>query len=154
MKKKYQQYISSISCFAVISLLFTGCATQQGYQGATVGAITGATAGILLDPDNRWRGAVIGGGLGATLGGALTDRPTYRQQYSNTHYSPYRQNYRPQNYTVRDTFIGGATGVAAGALLDHNNRWRGSLIGGALGSFFGGTIGSINSGTSIPILTP
>ena len=64
----------------VLGLLSTGCATQQGYQGAGVGAITGATAGVLIDQDNRWRGGAIGGGLGAILGGALTDRPIYRQQ--------------------------------------------------------------------------
>lgn len=155
MKHLYQQRLMIVGCILIIGLLSTGCATQQGYQGAGVGAMTGATAGILLDPDNRWRGSVIGGGLGATLGGALTDRPVYQQQNYGAYSSPYRQTYQSQtNYTARGALVGGATGAAAGALLDHNNGWRGSLIGGALGSFFGGTIGSINSGTSIPVLSP
>lgn len=140
----------------VFGLLFTGCATQQGYQGAGVGAITGATAGVLLDQDNRWRGGAIGGGLGAILGGALTDQPTYRQQCNRAYVSQYQpEYYQPQtNYIARGALVGGATGAAAGALLDHNNAWRGGLIGGALGSFFGGSIGSINSGRSIPVLAP
>lgn len=153
--KRAALIIPSVSCMVVVSVLFTGCATQQGYQGASIGAMTGATAGILLDPDNRWRGAVIGGGLGATLGGVLTDRPAYRQQqYYDTYYSPHQQRYQSQSYTAKGTLIGGATGAAAGAFLDHNNRWRGSLIGGALGGIFGGSISNINNGPSVPILSP
>ena len=140
-----------MTCIAVVGLLLTGCATQRGYQGAGVGAVTGATAGILLDPHNRWRGALIGGGLGATLGGAMTDRPAYNYR---GYAAPYRQGYRSQSSTAQGALIGGATGAAAGALLDHNNRWRGSLIGGALGGIFGGSIGNINSGPSIPALDP
>ncbi len=151
MKKQAQRTALIMTCIAVVGLLFTGCATQQGYQGAGVGAVTGATAGILLDPHNRWRGALIGGGLGATLGGAMTDRPAYNNR---GYTAPYRQGYQSQNYTAQGAFIGGATGAAAGALLDHNNRWRGSLIGGALGGIFGGSIGNINSGPSIPVLDP
>ncbi len=153
MKKAHRQRVVIIGCM-LANLLFSGCATQQGYQGAGVGAVTGATAGILLDPHNRWRGAVIGGGLGATLGGVLADRSAYRQSYQANNYSPYRQNYKPQNYTDQGALVGGATGAAAGALLDHDNRWRGSLIGGALGGLFGGSISSINSGPSIPVLNP
>jgi surface antigen len=152
MTTTYHRLLGTLGILLSISLLLTGCATQQGYQGAGVGALTGATAGVLLDPHNRWRGAMIGGGLGATLGGALTDRPAYRRSYQGT-YSPY-QNYRQRNSTAQGALIGGATGAAAGALLDHDNRWRGSLIGGALGGFFGGSIGSINSGPSIPVLHP
>jgi len=33
---------------------------------------------------------------------------------------------------------GGGIGAVAGALLDRHNRWRGAMIGGALGSAFGG----------------
>lgn len=161
--------------------LLTGCATQQGYHGAGVGALTGATAGILLDPDNRWRGAAIGGGLGAMFGGALTDRPRYATPYYDPAYYGPRQSYPqyygqqpyyPQSYsqpsgyysprpkysepnrTGRGAVIGGLTGATAGALLDDDNAWRGGLIGGFLGSFFGGSIGAINSGPSIPVLRP
>jgi len=33
----------------------------------------GAAAGALIDKENRWRGAVIGGALGAILGGTITE---------------------------------------------------------------------------------
>jgi len=155
MHKQPQRTIRALICITAVGIFLSGCTTQQGYHGAGVGAVTGATAGILLDPHNRWRGALIGGGLGATLGGAMTDRPGYKQSYSNRGYAaPYRQGYRQQNQTVNGALIGGATGAAAGALLDHNNRWRGGLIGGALGGIFGGSIGNINSGPSIPALNP
>ena len=135
----------SVHLAAIISLfLITGCATRQRCQGAGVGALTGATAGVLLDPHNRWRGAVIGGSLGATLGSTLTENSPYQQS----------SDYQQQNYTAQSALIGGSTGAAAGALLDHDNRWRGSLIGGTLGVIFGGTIGSINSEPSIPVLQP
>ena len=32
---------------------------------------------------------------------------------------------------------GGGIGAVAGALIDRRNRWRGAMIGGALGSAFG-----------------
>jgi len=68
----------------VIGLVIVGlaaCAVQQDpivttprtYQGAGAGAAVGAGAGALIDSNNRWRGAVIGGALGAVLGGTLTE---------------------------------------------------------------------------------
>ncbi|PMP93133.1 MAG: hypothetical protein C0170_00850 [Hydrogenobaculum sp.] len=64
---------------AAISLSLFSCAaetgqytlSQTGQQGAAVGGIIGATAGLMLDHSNRWRGGVIGGALGSALGGAL-----------------------------------------------------------------------------------
>ncbi len=47
--------------------------TPRTYQGAGAGAAVGAGAGALIDKNNRWRGAVIGGALGALLGGTLTE---------------------------------------------------------------------------------
>lgn len=47
--------------------------TPRTYQGAAAGAAVGAGAGALIDKHNRWRGAVIGGALGALLGGTLTE---------------------------------------------------------------------------------
>lgn len=47
--------------------------TQRTYEGATVGAIGGAIAGALIDRNNRWRGAVVGGALGALIGGTITE---------------------------------------------------------------------------------
>lgn len=166
--KKYG--LTNCSVIGVLLMtLMSACATQQGYQGAGVGALTGATAGILLDPDNRWRGAMIGGGLGAVLGGALTDYPQYNDypQYSDYPYnSPYSgsssyyapppppPSYTSQNRVAQGALVGGLTGATAGALLDDDNAWRGGAIGAILGSFFGGSIGAINSGPSIPVLNP
>lgn len=55
----------------------SGCASYayndpKVYQGASLGAAVGAASGALIDKHNRWRGAVIGGGLGAVLGGGTT----------------------------------------------------------------------------------
>ncbi len=47
--------------------------TQRTYEGATVGALGGAVAGALIDRSNSWRGAVIGGALGALIGGTITE---------------------------------------------------------------------------------
>lgn len=171
----------TIGCLFVI-LLLGGCATQQGYHGAGVGALTGGTAGALLDSSNPWRGAVIGGSLGASLGGALTDSPRYStpyydpayygnhpsSPYSYERYSPYPQGYRyHRDYSHRPRYshstanqagqgavVGGLTGATAGALLDDGNAWRGAAIGGFLGSFFGWGVGSINSGPRVPVLRP
>ncbi len=56
------------------SLLSCGqVSSQRTYEGAAVGGVVGATAGALIDKDNRWRGAVIGGVLGAVLGGTITE---------------------------------------------------------------------------------
>ncbi len=162
---------TTIICCIISSYLLSGCATQQGRQGANIGALTGATAGALLDSDNPWRGAVIGGSMGAVFGGALTDQPSY-YGYQNTPVNNAPPNYYNQQYyyppppqyssssrsgyntTTRGAAIGGITGAAAGAMLDDDNSWRGGLIGGALGSFFGGSIGFINSSPNIPIRQP
>lgn len=42
-------------------------------EGAAVGAAVGSVAGLLIDDDNRWRGALIGGLLGGALGGGVTE---------------------------------------------------------------------------------
>ena len=53
---------------AVFSISLTSC-TKNVQQGAGVGAAVGATAGALIDDDNPWRGAVVGGVVNA-FGGA------------------------------------------------------------------------------------
>ena len=50
-----------------------GCATQQGYQGAGVGAVLGGVSGALIDRKNPWRGGAIGAGIGALFGGTISD---------------------------------------------------------------------------------
>ena len=42
-------------------------------QGAALRAAMGSVAGLLIDDDNRWRGALIGGLLGGALGGGVTE---------------------------------------------------------------------------------
>lgn len=78
----------------VMLLGLSACATPgyyvagpspQAYQGAAVGAAVGATAGALLDRKNRWRGAVIGAGLGGLFGGATAHISS----------QPHRSRYRP-----------------------------------------------------------
>ncbi len=69
-----------MSGFVCFSLIFASCApidpypsSQRTYEGATTGAALGSVAGLLIDEDNRWRGAVIGGLIGAALGGTITE---------------------------------------------------------------------------------
>ena len=42
-------------------------------------------------------------------------------------------------YTYTGAGVGGALGAGAGALIDHNNRWRGAMVGGLMGGALGGT---------------
>ena len=39
--------------------------------------------------------------------------------------------------------IGGILGTTAGIMLDHSNRWRGGVLGGAMGAILGGALGQI-----------
>jgi hypothetical protein len=64
--------VAILLAFAVFSAGVISCG-QAGSQGAAVGGAVGATAGALIDKNNRWRGAVIGGALGAILGGTIAD---------------------------------------------------------------------------------
>jgi len=75
-----RNYSSIAAIFLIAALAFTalGCGganvpqpSNTAYKGGAVGAAVGATAGALLDSDNRWRGGAIGGALGAVLGGAM-----------------------------------------------------------------------------------
>lgn len=65
---------------SLLMFLLSACATSEPpitssrtYEGATAGGLLGAGAGALIDKHNRWRGAVIGGALGALFGGTLTE---------------------------------------------------------------------------------
>jgi hypothetical protein len=81
MKKRLVSLFMSVSLLLSVlasSALLSSCATvqptsQRTYEGAGVGAAVGSVAGLLIDKDNRWRGAVIGGLLGAALGGTVTE---------------------------------------------------------------------------------
>lgn len=57
-----------------VFLSLSACAVRkQTPTGVAVGGGLGALAGALIDSDNSWRGAVIGGLIGAALGGTMTE---------------------------------------------------------------------------------
>ncbi len=66
-----------VASVMVVGLLLTACvpgpSTQQHYETATWLGAVGAGIGALVDKDNRWRGAVIGGSLGALTGYGLAE---------------------------------------------------------------------------------
>ena len=69
-----KKHLSLALCLILaISLLGLGCSSlsKSDYEGAGVGAATGAVAGALI-AGNPWQGGVIGGALGAIAGGAIT----------------------------------------------------------------------------------
>ncbi len=60
--------------FFSLNLLF-GCTpdlSQKTKEGATVGAVAGGVIGVLIDKNNRWRGAVLGAAIGAVVGGTAS----------------------------------------------------------------------------------
>jgi len=80
MRNSRLMYITLICSLVCFSFIFTSCApidpypsSKRTYEGAATGAALGSVAGLLIDKDNRWRGAVIGGLIGAALGGTITE---------------------------------------------------------------------------------
>lgn len=61
------------SAFFVSSCATVQPTSQRTYEAAGVGAALGSVAGLLIDRHNRWRGAVIGGLIGAAIGGTVTE---------------------------------------------------------------------------------
>ncbi len=59
----------------LMAALAAGCTSMSPYTytGAGVGGALGAGAGAMLDHNNRWRGAMVGGLMGGALGGAATE---------------------------------------------------------------------------------
>ena len=66
---RFKVLFSSFLLLLVVSIS-SGC-SQHGQTGAAVGGTLGALTGVIIDDDNRWRGAAVGGAIGAALGGAL-----------------------------------------------------------------------------------
>lgn len=50
----------------------------------------------------------------------------------------YRYDPQAASRVYQGAAVGGVVGAGAGALIDKHNRWRGAVIGGALGSVLGG----------------
>lgn len=68
--------LGKISALLVLTLVLSaGCTSMSPYTytGAGVGGALGAGAGAMLDHNNRWRGAMVGGLMGGALGGAATE---------------------------------------------------------------------------------
>lgn len=95
--------MASIKRWAVWSILvlfLAGCSniSPYTYQSAGIGGAVGAGAGALIDKNNRWRGAMIGGLGGAALGGAvseITRRGIQDSQQQNYGYYPGSSNQYP-----------------------------------------------------------
>lgn len=60
-----KKIVASIIIISVCTLLLSSCATSPyTYERARSGGAIGAIAGALIDKNNRWRGAVLGGAFG------------------------------------------------------------------------------------------
>lgn len=80
MKKRFVSILMAITLLLPAPFILSSCAnvnpyptSQRTYEGAAVGGALGSVAGLLIDDDNRWRGAMIGGLLGAAIGGTVTE---------------------------------------------------------------------------------
>ena len=76
--KKY--FFAAVALMLVLPLVSCYIAPPPGspgawpaHEGARVGSAAGALTGAILDHRNPWRGAVIGGALGAIIMGTVTD---------------------------------------------------------------------------------
>jgi len=72
MRKFINKVVGIILIILFSFACFTGCVPETGEktkEGAAIGAVAGAALGALIDKNNRWRGAVIGGVAGALIGG-------------------------------------------------------------------------------------
>lgn len=69
------KHLKTIFTLIVLAALTAGCTSLSPYTytGAGVGGALGAGAGALIDNNNRWRGAMVGGLMGGALGGAATE---------------------------------------------------------------------------------
>jgi uncharacterized protein YcfJ len=68
-----KRIVSAVLVVTLFGTVLGGCATPQQAQGTGVGAAIGGIAGALIDRRNPWRGALIGGGLGAVAGASFAD---------------------------------------------------------------------------------
>ena len=80
MKRRLVSILITMAFVLPAPLILSSCAnvnpyptSQRTYEGAAAGGALGSVAGLLIDEDNRWRGALIGGLLGAAIGGTVTE---------------------------------------------------------------------------------
>ncbi len=69
------KYLKLWAILVLLAALTTGCTSLSPYTyaGAGAGGALGAGAGALIDHNNRWRGAMVGGLMGGALGGTTTE---------------------------------------------------------------------------------
>ncbi|MEM2056626.1 MAG: hypothetical protein QXO76_00010 [Thermoproteota archaeon] len=81
-----------------LSIGTCGCVSTgsvKSYESATFLGAVGAGVGALVDSDNRWRGATIGGVLGGITGYGLSEIQQQEQGYYPSQPQPYPyQGYR------------------------------------------------------------
>lgn len=89
-----------VAACITLSLLFTGCATQQQATGSAIGGAFGGITGAVLDSKNPWRGGVIGAALGALAGATIADVSAQGAQQAATSGKPveYRTDDRRVHY--------------------------------------------------------
>lgn len=92
-------------CLVLLAQTFAGCAgtSQEGQQGAAVGALSGAGLGALVGGlAGGWKGAAIGAGAGALLGGVVGWQiGEYRaRQVRDAQQAAAAYNYQPQQGVV------------------------------------------------------
>jgi hypothetical protein len=69
------KYLKHLVISVLLAALTAGCTSLSPYTyaGAGAGGALGAGAGALIDHNNRWRGAMVGGLMGGALGGTTTE---------------------------------------------------------------------------------
>lgn len=90
-----KRLIAAMLVLAICGLTLGGCATPQQAQGAGVGAAIGGIAGALIDRNNPWRGALIGGGLGAVAGSSFAEISSQGSQQA-------ARTWKPVEYRTED----------------------------------------------------
>jgi len=55
-----------------IAVIFTSC-YKRSYESAVIGGAAGSAVGAILDEENPWRGAFIGGVVGAVITGTIAE---------------------------------------------------------------------------------
>jgi len=105
-------------CLFVVTVI-PGCVpgptTQQHLESATWLGVVGAGVGALVDDDNRWRGAVIGAGIGSLAGYGLAEvsqraaREAAERRQTVTYHNPNTNEWVQADPVAYDSATGTAT---------------------------------------------